>query len=97
MGEPARLGKRGAVVIPARLRKQFGLADGTLVVFDAAPDGVPIRPAVAVPVETYSPERKAALILDTAVDAADNRRARQEVRARLGIDPDAVPHARPRK
>lgn len=97
MGEPARVGKRGAVVIPAPLRKQFGIADGTLVVFDAAPDGVLIRPAVAVPVETYSAERKAALILDTAVDAADYRRARKEVRERLGIDPDAVPHSRPPK
>ncbi|MDL1951651.1 AbrB/MazE/SpoVT family DNA-binding domain-containing protein [Acidobacteria bacterium ACD] len=95
MGEPARVGKRGAVVIPARLRRRFGIADGTLVVFDEAPDGVLIRPAVAFPVETYSPERKAALILDTAVDAADYRRARREVSERLGIDPDSVPHTRP--
>ena len=95
MGEPARVGKRGAVVIPARLRKRFGMDDGTLVVFDEGPDGVLIRPAIAAPVETYTPERKAALILDTAVDAADYRRARKEVRERLGIDPDSVPHSRP--
>lgn len=97
MGEPARVGKRGAVVIPAPLRKRFGMADGSLVVFDATPDGVLIRPAITVPVETYSPERKAALILETAVDAADYRRARKEVRERLGIDPDSVPHSRPPK
>ena len=97
MGEPARVGKRGAVVIPAPLRKRFGMGDGTLVVFDETSDGVLIRPAVAVPVEAYSPERKAALLLDTAVDAADYRRARREVRERLGLDPDAVPHIRPRK
>lgn len=97
MGEPARVGKRGAVVIPAPLRKRFRIGEGTLVVFDETSDGVLIRPAVAVPVETYSPERKAALLLDTAVDAADYRRARREVRDRLGLDPDAVPHVRPRK
>ena len=95
MGEPARVGKRGAVVIPAPLRKRFGMGDGTLVVFDETPDGVLIRPAVAVPLETYSPERKAAFILDNAVGAADYRRARKEVRERLGIDPDTVPHSRP--
>lgn len=97
MGEPVRIGKRGAVVIPAPLRKRFGMGDGTLVVFDEGPDGVLIRPAIAVAVETYSPERKAALILDSAIDAADYRRARKEVRERLGIDPDSVPHSRPPK
>lgn len=95
MGEPARVGKRGAVVIPARLRKRFGIEEGTLVVFDEEQDGVLIRPAVAIPVETYTPERKAELILDNAVDATDYRRARREVRERLGIDPDTVSHTRP--
>ena len=95
MGEPARVGKRGTVVIPARLRRRFGIEEGTLVVFDEEPDGVLVRPAMAVAVEVYSPERKAELILDNAVDAADYRRARREVRDRLGIDPDAVTHKRP--
>jgi len=95
MGEPARVGKRGAVVIPARLRKRFGIEEGTLVVFDEEQDGVLIRPAVAIPVEAYTPERKAELILDNAVDATDYRRARREVRDRLGIDPDTVSHTRP--
>ena len=97
MGEPARVGKRGAVVIPALLRKRFGIEEGTLVVFDAAGDGVLIRPAIAVAVEAYSAERKAELILNTAVDGADYRRARREVHDQLGIDPDTVPHSRPSK
>lgn len=95
MGEPARVGKRGAIVIPARLRKRFGIEEGTLVVFDEEQDGVLIRPAVAIPVEAYTPERKAELILNNAVDATDYRRARREVRDRLGIDPDTVSHTRP--
>lgn len=95
MGEPARVGKRGAVVIPAPLRKRFGIGEGTLVVFDESEDGVLIRPAVALAVEVYSTERKAQLILDNTVDAADYRRARREVRDRLGVDPDSVPHTRP--
>lgn len=97
MGEPARVGKRGAVVIPAPLRKRYGIEDGTLVVFDEGDGGVLIRPAIAVAVEAYSPERKAELILNNAVDAADYRRARREVRERLHLDPDTVPHSRPSK
>lgn len=42
-------------------------------------------------VEIYSDERKAAFLLENAVDAEDYERARREVRM-LGLDPDEVPH-----
>ena len=57
-------------------------------------DGVLIRPAVALPVESYSDERKAEFLLTNAVDAQDYAWAREEVR-KLGLDPDHVPHDRP--
>ena len=51
-------------------------------------------PAVVVPVEGYTPERKAEFILSNATNDADYRQARKEVQ-KLGIDPDSIPHRRP--
>jgi hypothetical protein len=48
-----------------------------------------------VPVEKYSPQRKAEFLLSTATNASDYRRARREVK-RLDLDPDAIPHRRPK-
>ncbi len=92
--ESARVGKRGAIVVPARLRKRFGIEEGTLVTAEERDDGILIRPAVLVPVEKYSPERKAEFILSTATTDADYRRARKAVR-QLGLDPDSIPHRQP--
>jgi len=90
----AKVGKRGSIIVPAKLRKRFGIEEGSLVTAEAREDGILIRPAVLVPVEIYSPERKAEFLLSTATTAEDYRRARREVK-KLGIDPDAVTHRRP--
>jgi hypothetical protein len=50
--------------------------------------------AVVVPVERYSPKRKAEFLLNNSVDDADYRKAGKEVR-KLGLDPDSIPHVRP--
>jgi AbrB family looped-hinge helix DNA binding protein len=92
--ESARVGKRGAIVVPAKLRKRFGIEEGSIVVAEEKDDGILIRPAVLVPVERYSPERKAEFLLSTATTDADYRKARRAVR-KLGVDPDSVPHRRP--
>jgi len=92
--ESAKVGKRGAVIVPARLRKRFGIEEGTLVTAEETQDGILIRPAVVIPVERYSPERKAEFLLSTATTLSDYRRARKEVQ-KLGLDPDSVPHSRP--
>jgi AbrB family looped-hinge helix DNA binding protein len=94
MMESARVGKRGAIVVPARLRKRFGIEEGSLVTAEEKDDGILIRPAVLIPVERYSPERKAEFLLSTATSDADYRRARKAVR-QLGLDPDSIPHERP--
>lgn len=57
-------------------------------------DGILIRPAVALPLETYTLERRAEFLLSNAVDAEDYAVAVREVRA-LRLDPDKVPHHRP--
>ncbi len=92
--ESARVGKRGAIIVPARLRKRFGIEEGSMVVAEEKDDGILIRPAVLVPIERYSPERKAEFLLSTATTDADYGRARRAVR-KLGVDPDSVPHRRP--
>lgn len=92
--ETGKIGKRGTVVISASLRRRFGLEEGTLVIEEEREDGVLIKPAMAVPVEMYSPQRKAEFLLSSAVDAEDYARAREEVK-KLGIDPDAVVHHKP--
>ena len=57
-------------------------------------EGIPIRPAVAVPLESYSQERKAEFLLSNAVDVEDYARAEEEVR-KMGLDPAAIVHHKP--
>ena len=93
--ETSKIGRRGAVVIPAKLRKRFGLQEGTLVIAEERTDGILLRPAVALPVETYSPERVAEFLLSNAVDGREYKKAAAKVRS-MGLDPEAIPHTRPR-
>jgi AbrB family looped-hinge helix DNA binding protein len=92
--QSARVGKRGAIIVPANLRRRFGIEEGSIVTAEEKEDGILIRPAVIVPVERYTPERKAEFLLSNAVDEADYRSARKVVR-KLGLDPDTIPHSRP--
>jgi AbrB family looped-hinge helix DNA binding protein len=93
--ETSKVGKRGAVVVPARLRRKFGIEEGGLVVAEERPDGILIRPAAAVPLEIYTPERRAEFLLSNAVDEKDYQAAITEVK-KLGVDPAKVPHQKPR-
>ena len=93
--ETSRVGKRGAIVVPARMRRKFGIEEGSLVIAEERDDGILIRPAVAVPVEIYTPARVAEFLLSNAVDARDYRKAVRAVR-KLGVDPGSVAHHRPR-
>ncbi len=90
----SRVGKRGTIVVPSPLRRRFGIEQGSLVIAEEHEDGILIRPAVAVPVEVYTPARRAQFLLSNAVDAKDYRAARRAVR-KMGLDPDAVPHHKP--
>ena len=45
----SRVGKRGTVVIPAALRRRFGIEEGSLVIAEDREEGILIRPAAAVP------------------------------------------------
>ncbi|MDQ3498569.1 MAG: AbrB/MazE/SpoVT family DNA-binding domain-containing protein [Actinomycetota bacterium] len=80
--------KEGAVAV------RFGIEEGSLVIAEDKEEGILIRPAVAVPLETYSQERKAEFLLSNAVDAEDYARAEEEVR-KMGLDPATVAHRKP--
>ena len=88
-----RVGKRGTVVIPAGLRRRFGIKEGSLVIAEDREEGILIRPAVAVPLESYTPERRAEFLLSGAVDEEDYARAKGEVR-KMWLDPDTILHRR---
>lgn len=92
--ETVKAGKRGTLVIPVKLRRRFGIQEGSLLIAEETRDGILIRPAVAIPVETYSSKRIAEFLLSNAVDAEDYADARKEV-MEMGLDPDAIPHVKP--
>ena len=79
---------------PAALRERYGLEEGTEILVEETDEGLLLRPAVTLPIEMYSKERRAAFLLENAIDRQDYERARQEVR-KMGLDPDAVPHESP--
>jgi len=92
--QSARVGKRGAIIVPASLRKRFGIEEGMIVTAEEKEDGILIRPAVVIPVERYGLERKAEFLLSNAIDESDYRSARKAVR-KMGLDPDSIPHVKP--
>lgn len=94
MMESAKVGKRGAIIVPARLRRRFGIEEGSIVTAEEREDGILIRPAVVLPVERYTPERKAEFLLSNTTSRADYQKARKQV-SKLGVDPDSIPHRRP--
>jgi AbrB family looped-hinge helix DNA binding protein len=91
--ETVTVGKRGIIVIPASLRRRFGLHEGDLLITEDHGDGILIIPAVAIPIETYSAEQKAEFLLSNATDEDDYKKAREEV-VKLGLNPDSIKHHR---
>lgn len=88
------VGSRGTVVIPAELRRRYGLEEGSTVIAEPREDGLLLRPAAVLPLETYSRERKAEFLLANATDEDDYREAVEAVR-KLGLEPEEIPHERP--
>jgi AbrB family looped-hinge helix DNA binding protein len=90
----AKIGKRGTIVIPANIRQNYGLEEGSQVIVEVRSEGLLLRPVVTLPVELYSPERKAEFLLNNAITQADYDQAVKEVR-KMGLDPDEIPHEKP--
>jgi bifunctional DNA-binding transcriptional regulator/antitoxin component of YhaV-PrlF toxin-antitoxin module len=93
--ETTKVGKRGTVVIPVGMRRKYGFEEGSLIVAEPRAEGVLLRPVVTLPLEIYTPERKAEFLLNNAITREDYEWAVKEVR-KLGIDPETIPHERPK-
>lgn len=57
MTETITVGRRGAITIPAKLRRAFGMEQNDHLIAEQTPEGILLRPAVSVPVEMYTEER----------------------------------------
>jgi len=86
-----RVGARGTVVIPAAIRQTYRFEEGTLIIAETLPEGVLLKPMVALPVELYSKERKAEFLLNNAVTPEDYQSAVAEVQ-NMGLSPEEIPH-----
>jgi len=76
MARAIKVRKRGTRVLPAKVRRRFGIA--------------------VVPIEIYTPGRKAEFLLSNAVDEKDYRAAKNEVQ-RMVLDTKEVRHKKPRR
>jgi AbrB family looped-hinge helix DNA binding protein len=93
--EKTKIGRRGAVVIPVGLRKKYGFEEGSLVIAEARAEGVLLRPVATIPLEIYTPERKAEFLLNNAVTPEDYAWAVREVR-KMGLNPESISHEKPK-
>ncbi len=92
--ETAKVGKRGTIVLPAALRRRFGLKEGSVLIAEERKEGILLRPAIVAPIEMYTAARRAEFLLSNAINAEDYARAVEDVR-KMGLDPGEIPHYRP--
>jgi AbrB family looped-hinge helix DNA binding protein len=94
--DACKVGKRGMVVLPSRLRKRFGIEEGSYVIAEERDEGILIRPAAVTPIEMYTPERVAEFLLGSAVDKHSYSEAVAAVQ-KMGLDPTKIEHIKPRR
>lgn len=93
--EATKVGKRGTVVIPAGLRRKYGLEEGSLIIAEGREEGVLLRPVMTLPLEIYTPERKAEFLLNNAITSKDYSWAVKQIR-KMGINPETIRHKKPK-
>jgi AbrB family looped-hinge helix DNA binding protein len=84
-----KMGKRGTIVLPVKLRKQFGLGDGSLLVTEARNGEIRIRPAFVYEPEVWSPEETAYFILINSMTKEEWDRNLPDV-LQMGVDPTQI-------
>src|SRR5579871_1177923 len=88
--QTVKMGKRGTLVLPAKVRKQFGLEEGSLLVTEVKDGEIRLRPASVYEPEVWSPERKAELLLNNAVTREEWDEIALDVKS-WGLDPSNLP------
>ncbi len=84
-----KMGKRGTLVLPAKLRKQFGLTDGSLLTTEVKDGEIRIRPAYVYEPEVWPDEEKAYFILINSMTKEDYDSGLPFV-LEMGIDPAKI-------
>ena len=84
-----KMGKRGTLVLPAKLRKQFGLEDGSLLLTEAKDGEIRLRPAVVSDGEIFTPERRAYFMLINSMTQEEWDEMAAQVRA-MGLNPENI-------
>ena len=84
-----KMGKRGTLVLPAKLRKQFGLEDGSMLTVAAKDGAISIRPAYVYEPEVWSDEERSYFILINSMTKEEWNTNLPEV-LQLGIDPARI-------
>jgi AbrB family looped-hinge helix DNA binding protein len=89
------MGKRGTVVIPAKIRRELNLDEGSVIQVEKRNNRIIMSPAAkqAPEVEIYTPERLAEFFLNNVLTKEGYLEARKDVQA-MGIDPDSIDHFR---
>ncbi len=64
VSETSKVGKRGTLVIPAKLRNRFGLKEGSLVIAQETSEGILLRPAIAMPTTVFTQDQIERLLLE---------------------------------
>jgi len=57
MLEKVTIGRRGAITIPSKIRRSFGMKQNDQLILEATDDGILLRPSISLPVELYSEDR----------------------------------------
>ena len=84
-----KMGKRGTLVLPAKLRKQFGLEDGSLLVTEVKDGEIRLRPALLYEPPVWSPEETAYFILINSMTKEEYDRNLPYV-LELEVDPTKI-------
>jgi AbrB family looped-hinge helix DNA binding protein len=87
--ETIKMGKRGTIVLPAKLRKRFGLEDGSLLITEEKDGEIRLRPAYVYEPEVWGPERTAYFMLINCMTQEEWDRMVPDV-LEMGIDPSKI-------
>ena len=72
---------RGVITLPAKLRQALGLKADDHLIAETTPEGLLLRPAVTLPVETYGSQREREFDASEADLAAFFRRSKSSTKS----------------